>query len=321
MLEKCQRLQWSADDLDWSVEPRRLSAADEVAVVQYFTDMAGIERLAAQLFAVQRDNAEDPTLRAIFETFVVDEERHAIVAERLARHYDARRLRDYETNPSLLRFGEVFTRVLHDLAPEIANAYITSGEILLDVALLRSLDDYVDDEMSHQAMRLINRDESRHIAMDYFMTEHYASPEYVATLRSRPKKPLPERARLALVFMVFLWRAGPFLRDVFFRPMDMVDPEGRRMREAFKRIQLVGTNERVAQRPFSRFLDAVQRGFNHPTIGPLAGPLLARLVGMDPRYLKVLYTEEEEARARRMSLEELANETLAVKTGEGTVFA
>ena len=61
-----------------------------------------------------------------------------------------------------------------------ANAYITAGELILDVALLRSLDDYVADEMSHRAMYLINRDESRHIAIDYRMVEYYASPEYAA---------------------------------------------------------------------------------------------------------------------------------------------
>ena len=49
-------------------------------MVQCFTDMAGIERLAGALFAAQARKATDATLRAIFESFVIDEERHATVA-------------------------------------------------------------------------------------------------------------------------------------------------------------------------------------------------------------------------------------------------
>ena len=57
MLAKCRRDQWRADDLDWTLTPRPLSADDEIAVVQYFTNMAGIERLAGarSLFALQRE--------------------------------------------------------------------------------------------------------------------------------------------------------------------------------------------------------------------------------------------------------------------------
>ena len=46
-----------------------------------------------------------------------------------------------------------------------------------------ALDDYVADEMSHSAMHLINRDESRHIAIDFHMTEKYSSDEYWAVQR------------------------------------------------------------------------------------------------------------------------------------------
>ena len=77
MLELCRRDQWNADDLDWTVKPRAMSRDDEIAIVQYFTDMAGIELLAGALFQVQRDKTDDPTLKKIFSTFVADEKRHA----------------------------------------------------------------------------------------------------------------------------------------------------------------------------------------------------------------------------------------------------
>ena len=59
MLSLCERNQWHADDLDWSVKPKQLRREDEIAVVQYFTDMAGIELLAGKLFQVQRDPRSD----------------------------------------------------------------------------------------------------------------------------------------------------------------------------------------------------------------------------------------------------------------------
>jgi hypothetical protein len=253
MLAMCERDQWSEGDLDWSVTPRALSREHEIAICQYFTDMAGIELLAGALFAVQRDQTDDPTLRAIFHSFVVDEERHSLVAKRLARHYDVHHYRDYRENPHLTRFAKHFVKAVKELLPDIANVYITTGELLLDIALLRSLDDFVDDAMSKQAMKLINRDESRHIAIDHHMVEHYASPAYTRWLEARPKKRKRDRARAAASLAGLMWHARPFFRDVFFGPMDLLDPGGARMREAFKRIQILGLKEGVTDRPFSKF--------------------------------------------------------------------
>src|SRR5689334_21693370 len=95
MLEKCEREQWKVGDLDWSGRPRAMSADDEIAIVQYFTDMAGIERLAAALFEQQRKNADDPRLVKIFESFVRDEVRHAHAAQMLADYYDVHHHRIY----------------------------------------------------------------------------------------------------------------------------------------------------------------------------------------------------------------------------------
>lgn len=312
MLEKCRRLQWDADDLDWTVAPKPMTREDEVAIVQYFTDMAGIERLAAALFRVQRDVTDDPVLRAIFESFVVDEERHAIVAERLARHYDVHGYQRYRLNPNLVRFADAFTNVMQYLSPEIANVYITAGEILLDVALLRSLDDYVDDAMSRQAMHLVNRDESRHIAIDHFMVAYYASDEW-ARKRQAVRLSVADRARGAVAMTRLFRHAQPFFKSVFFEPMDRVDPQGRRLIEAFRRIQLIGVKEEVQHLPFNRFLRLLQDTFVHPVGGAIFGPLVVRIMGVDPRVIHKLYTEEDERRLRKMSFTELAEETLASK--------
>jgi hypothetical protein len=310
MLDKCVRDQWSIGDLDWSIAPPAMTRDKEQAVVQYFTDMAGIELLAGALFEVQRRSTPDPILAKIFSTFVADEKRHSAVAARLARHYDVHHYRDYIESPSLTRFRPHFLALVETASPEIANAYITAGELILDVALLRSLDDYVADDMSHRAMHLINRDESRHIAIDFHMTEHYASDGYLATLR-RPTLPQLVAGLRALVKM--MWHAKPFLQEVFLAPMDRTDPTGRRVQEAFKRIQLIMRKPTVARLPFSRFMIGAQNAYNHPIAGRVLGPLLLRALGAEDRAARILFTREELASTQRMSFDELAEDAIAAK--------
>jgi hypothetical protein len=276
-------------------------------------DMAGIERLAAALFEVQRQKTDDPTLQEIFTTFVADEHRHAAVAARLAQHYDVHRYRAYVESPALASFRPPFLAVLRQTSPEIANAYVTAGELILDVALLRSIDDYVADEMSHRAMHLINRDESRHIALDFHMTELYASDEHLAEVRRRPRPSVRELARGGRALVTMMWHAKPFLNEVFLAPMSRTDPSGRRITEAFKRIQLVMRKPTVARLPFSRFMLAMQNAYNHPIAGKLFGPLLLRALGSDERAATILFTPEEFARSQRQSFDEMAEDALAAK--------
>jgi hypothetical protein len=313
MLHKCIRDQWSIDDLDWNLPPPELPRDKEEAVVQAFTDMAGIELLAGALFEVQRRKTTDPTLEKIFATFVADEKRHSAVAARLAHHYNVHHHRDYQESPALTRFRPHFLALVENTSPEIANAYITSGELILDVALLRSLDDYVADEMSHRAMHLINRDESRHIAIDFHMTEMYCSDEYLAKIKARPRPSVREIARMMRGLLTMMWYAKPFLQEVFLAPMDRTDPSGRRIQEAFKRIQLTLRKPTVARAPFSRTMIWLQNTYNRPIIGKLLGRLLLRALGAEDRAARILFTQEELARTQRMSFDELAEEALAVK--------
>jgi hypothetical protein len=313
MLAKCTSEQWRVDDLDWTVKPRPMSREDEIAIVQYFTDMAGIERLAKALFEEQRRRATDPTLHKIFSTFVVDEERHAEAAERLAAHYDVHHYRDYETNADLVRFQPHFLHAIRQFSAEVANIYVTTGELLLDVALLRSLNDYVDDDMSRQAMRLINRDESRHIAIDYHMVEYYSSPAYQQWLRQQPKRSPRELARAWWAFANMLYYAGPFAKAVLIDPMRFTDPTGRRMREAFKRAQLLGQKPDVAKRPFTRFFNSLQWLTRQPVLSKAFGAMASRIAGVPTDMMVQLHTDEEAARAAAMSYEALAEEALQAK--------
>lgn len=97
MLTLCQRDQWRIDDQDLGGgRPRALPREQEERVVQLFTDMVGIEELAAALFREQEQRVADATLKTIFRSFVEDELRHSAVAQRLANFYDVHR---YRRNP------------------------------------------------------------------------------------------------------------------------------------------------------------------------------------------------------------------------------
>ena len=313
MLDKCHELQWEPKDLDWSQRPRPMSRDDEMAIVQLFTDMAGIERLAGALFHEQERRVDDLTLRAIFTTFVKDEVRHAQVAQMLADFYDVHHYRLYQQNPHLARFTPAFVDAVRYLGDDVANAYITVGELILDIALLRSIEDFVADPLSAQAMELINRDESRHIAIDYHMTDYYTSDAYEERLAERLSQSLDERVRGAKALTLMLYYGKPFFREVFFAPMDLVDPTGKRILEAFKRVQMVSAKPGIARRPFGAFMLTLQNAYKNPLGRKLLGRALTRLAGMEPRFMEQIPTDEELTRAERMSFDELAQEALAVK--------
>lgn len=191
------------------------------------------------------------------------------------------------------------------------------GELILDIALLRSINDFVHDEMSAEAMRLINRDESRHIAIDYHMAEYYGSDAYEEKMSKRNDRlSIDDRARSAWTFVNMLYYAQPFIRDVFLEPMRLVDPEGKRLRDAFKRMQLLGRKEANSRRPFTKFMRFLQDGVDHPIAGKVVGGIFGRVAGVGKEWMGRQYDEGELARARKMSYEELAQEALAAKAGD-----
>ena len=61
------------------------------------------------------------------------------------------------------------------------------------------------------------------------------------------------------------------MQQVFLAPMDRTDPSGRRIQEAFKRIQLVLRKPTVARTPWSKMMIGFQDLYNRPIIGKLLG--------------------------------------------------
>jgi hypothetical protein len=145
------------------------------------------------------------------------------------------------------------------------------------------------------------------------MSGYYASDAYLGQLASEPPRPLAERMRGTWALTRVLWYAGPFFREVFFRPMDLVDASGRRIREAFRHIQLLSRRQRVRRLPFLRFMTWVQDLYNAPVVGKVLGGILLRILGIDPRVAVLLYTDADLARAETMSFEAMGQEALSVK--------
>ncbi len=268
MLERCERGQWRVDDFDWSQPPLRLDEARERAVCQYYVDMSYIERLAGALFLALSKRLDDPTLAAIFRTFHADELRHSHAAARLADYFDVHHFQVYTPNVAMLRFIPYFIGAIETLNPAFATSLILGGELILDIALLRGLNDYVDDPLSRAVVERINQDESRHLAMDMHMTEYFARHDLSRDGAANPW--------LGRDFWGILQWGPAFFADVFFRPMAILDPSQDQMREVMRRFRRFYDRDAVAANP------AVQQfqgfvAFFESTGGAALGDLLTRV--------------------------------------------
>lgn len=240
MLEKCERGQWRVDDFDWSARPIALTPEQERQVCAYFVNMSYIERIAGALFLSLANRLADPLLAAILRTFHTDELRHSHAAARLADHFDVRHYQIYTPNIPMLRFIPYFVGAIDSLNPAFATSFILGGELILDVALLRSLNAYVDDPLSRAVIERINQDESRHLAMDMHMTEYFADHGNGA----HDANPWLGRDWWG----VLSWGPG-FFSEVFFRPMQILDPSQAQMQEAMRRFRRFYDRAAVAGNP------------------------------------------------------------------------
>jgi hypothetical protein len=173
--DKCHRLQWSTDDVDWAAPGADcVSEAQGAALRPFMADLFWIESTAALVFGAMAGNERDPTRRAIFASFAEDEARHA-EAERLlmVRWGLLGRHQRPEPNSNVRRLIDTLERHAGRVSPSVFSAIIPMTELVLDGALVKYLLRAVDDPICHRAFEGINADEARHLAMDFYMLEHY----------------------------------------------------------------------------------------------------------------------------------------------------
>lgn len=230
MLERCTQGQWCVDDFDWTGTPVPLSPEQERQVCAYYVDMSYIERLAGALFLSLSRRVSDPMLAAIYRSFHADEVRHSQAAARLADYFDVHHYEVYTPNLPMLRFIPSFVRLVESLHPAFANSLILGGELILDMALLRSLNGYVDDPLSRAVVERINQDESRHLAVDMYLSEVLAGAGH--GIIGGASNPWLEPDWWG----VLTWAPG-FFGEVFFRPMQVLDPSQLQMQEVMRRFR------------------------------------------------------------------------------------
>jgi len=201
MLDAVKAGQWSVDDFDWSVPLAGIdgiSASDRREAGRALVFTARLERQAANIFALAAEFADDPRVRAIYELFAIDERRHADAEVLLAKRYGV--AEDDLPVPldlamRVLEGGwNAPRRALH----EISSASIILFELALDSLLIPALKDLTSDPLQARVFRLIDLDESRHLAMDYWLLdtkgERYAGRDARSIMNERPPT-LLQRAR------------------------------------------------------------------------------------------------------------------------------
>lgn len=242
MLDKCRKGQWNVGDFDWSQKPAPLSRFDEMEACQAFTNLIYIERIAAAAFLEFGKQATDPAEKAIFETFYDDEIRHAEAMWNLSKYFDVHQYKIYTPDPNLVKFVRAMSEMINGISPEFASAMVTAGELVLDVALLRSVNDYIEDPLSRAVIEKINQDESRHIAMDFYLCEKYGQeegePPSVRQFFETMNNP---------TLVAGMYWATVALSEMFGRIQAIMDPQGTRFIEAQRRFAMLGEkNPKIA---------------------------------------------------------------------------
>ena len=177
MLDRCRRLQWSVDDIDWDAPGAdRVGADQRLALAGFMADLYWIESIAAHVFARMRDATGEPALAAIFDSFATDEQRHADAELLLMRRWGIAGRREVPApNPSARNLISAIERAGDRVHPAVYSAIIPFTELVLDGALVKHLDVNVLDPVCREVFRRINADEARHLAVDFYMLERYGA--------------------------------------------------------------------------------------------------------------------------------------------------
>jgi len=178
ILEISNKSKWSVDDFNWD-QPLSDDLDDKTkkVLVIAFLYISGIERLGAAAFRIHARNVDSKDAAKLFEIFAEDEERHAdaelAMAKRLGVQWKdlpwtARRMfkllqKDIESLPD-----KEIGRWLHN----VNCSSIMFFEFGLDAIVLPILKEMTNDKLQNQVWEKIDKDESRHLAMDYWLIEN-----------------------------------------------------------------------------------------------------------------------------------------------------
>lgn len=272
MLERCRKGQWDIEDFDWTKTPEiKLSKEDEIRFCQYFMDMSYIELVAGALFLSLSKKMTDPTLKEIYVLCYEDEERHSLAAHKLCHYFDIHQHKIYTPNINLIRTIPYYLKAIENAPPSVANMIILFGELILDIALLRGINERMPDPLSRSVIEKINADESRHLAMDFFMTE-YCSENDLTTKENANYNMFNILDFQTMKLNRYGW---PSLMSVLFRPMAALDPTNKQMKGAMRRFRSILLKDSTQNNPTVRNINNLADFFESP-IGGVAGRVLRK---------------------------------------------
>lgn len=174
MLEKCERLQWSVDDIEWDAPGCQVTDSDRRSLSAFMADLYWIESIAAIVFRAMSESASDPNMSAIFASFATDEQRHADAELLLMRRWGMVAKREVPApNPNARNLIRGLERTAHRVHPAVFSAVIPFTELVLDGALVKHLDVKIKDPICAEVFKRVNADEARHLAVDFYMLEQY----------------------------------------------------------------------------------------------------------------------------------------------------
>ncbi len=172
-LEQVRDKQWSLGDIDWDAPgAERIRDDQRESLRNFMADLVWIEHVGARGFAALADKAHDPVLAEIYRWFHAEEQRHANAELALMRRWGM--LADGEmpeVNANIRLVIDFLDQHASATSLGMLSAVIAMLETALDAALVQFLLEEVDDPVCHDVFALINRDEARHIAVDFEVLE------------------------------------------------------------------------------------------------------------------------------------------------------
>ncbi|HJZ87310.1 MAG TPA: ferritin-like domain-containing protein [Polyangia bacterium] len=186
MLAKCERLQWSVTQVDWDAPGRDAVRPEQAhALAGFMADLYWIESIAAVVFRAMAGRTRAATLRSIFESFAIDEQRHADAELLLMRRWGISARNEVPApNPNVRNLMRALERAADKVHPAVYSAIIPFTELVLDGALVKHLEVTVKDPVCAHVFRRINADEARHLAVDFYMLERFGGEDPRRTRRA-----------------------------------------------------------------------------------------------------------------------------------------
>lgn len=303
MLGKIEQGYWALDDIDWEQPGQELIRPDQYAKLRDFMcDLVWIEHVGAVGFKALARQAPDPLLAEIYRHFEREEAQHARAELALMRRWGMVAEGEIPVANTNIRLVMAWLDQNSDqLDFATLTCVIAMLEVALDGALVKLLLDEVADPVCHQVFALINRDEARHLAIDFHVME-------LVGMSQRARESVKYAARtLTPVHVLGLLAYVPLLSRMRNNLVKMgLDEE--RLLKAIRRFDEVGSRSPATARlPAYRFVRAHGRMMvdrSHPyhyvadTLVALTGAIPERALGPLPAWTRTLLEHAPAAHQR-----------------------